>query len=144
MWYTAEIVNLFRDLHVLEHLHNSTLSIFHGVPQAWRVGPGGVSVNNAPTKFGCSVSASVGISHPRGRASLSIQCPVHMVAADMPDVVRMHIGGGAVVDRAVVEAATPGLVVESTGEDAGDVLVFHRAALHSADAWNSVLINVTF
>jgi len=140
------MVNLYRDLHVLEHIENHTLSLLHGVPQAWRAHPGGVAVADAPTRFGCRVS----VAHTprrvpdgggtRERVELSLRCPAGTPAGDTPAVVRVHVGPAAALTAArasQAEAATPGLAVERSGEGGGAVLVFRRQA-----AWSGARVSV--
>ena len=103
LWFTAELINLFRDLVVLEsetaagHLTQQTsgkwsLSLLHGIPQAWRADPAGIVIRRTPTKLGCSVSVSVVPGEPM---RLDLQCSsskAGVTAAAPPSTVHIHTG----------------------------------------------------
>ena len=159
------MVNLYRDLHVLEHIENHTLSLLHGVSQAWRAHPGGVAVAEAPTRFGCRVS----VSHtphgstragPRpgttgaapaarghvlqdtgrtahGHVELSLRCPADMPAGDTPAVVRVHVG------RPVTAADNAGTVLGARAADGAAPWWKSHAGLtveHSGEGGGAVLV----
>jgi hypothetical protein len=124
MWFTAEVVNLFRDLLVLENIEDASLRLLHGASESWRAGVdgvlGGIRINNAPTRFGCNVTLKSEVAAaavtprkaPAGHASVSISLDVKCGGrrgaaasgrafasggggvAETPRTIEVHLGAG--------------------------------------------------
>ena len=114
-WYTAELVNLFRDSLVLELPERRALQLFHATPRAWLAHPAGVSIANATTKFGCRVSSAWAGS----TGTVELDCHA---AADPIDTVRLVTGqdaGWAGLKRCLGRVRVSVSTVANGGVDGG-------------------------